>query len=42
MMTKIEGISKQWITEGVGMVKQETYDGNRNLTSYSELTKFEN
>ena len=42
MMTKIEGSSKQWITEGVGMVKQESYDANGNLSAYSELTKFEN
>ena len=40
MMLKIEGSSKQWIAEGIGMVKQESYDDNGKLTSYSELTKF--
>ena len=42
MMAKIEGSSKQWIAEGVGMVKQESYDANGNLTAYSELTEFNN
>ena len=42
MMMKIEGSSKQWIAEGIGMVKQESYDDKGNLTGYSELTKFEN
>lgn len=42
MMVKIEGSSKQWITEGIGMVKQESYDDKGNMTGYSELTKFEN
>lgn len=42
MMMKIEGSSKQWIAEGVGMVKQESYDDKGNITGYSELTKFEN
>ncbi len=42
MMMNIEGSSKQWIAEGVGMVKQESYDDNGNLSGYSELTKFEN
>ena len=41
MMMKIEGSSKQWIAEGIGMVKQESYDDKGNLTAYSELTKFE-
>ena len=42
MMMKIEGSSKQWIAEGVGMVKQESYDDKGKQTGYSELTKFEN
>lgn len=41
MMAKIEGSSKQWVAEEVGMVKQESYDSNGKLTGYSELTKFE-
>ena len=33
--------TKGWIAEGVGMVKQESYDDNGNLMNYSELTKFD-
>lgn len=40
MMMKIEGSSKQWIAEGYGMVKQESFDNKGNLTGYSELTEF--
>lgn len=40
MMMNIEGSSKQWIAEGIGMVKQESYDDKGNLSGYSELTKF--
>jgi len=40
MMMKIESSSKQWIAEGVGMVKEESYDAKGNLAGYSELTKF--
>ncbi|MFH6603618.1 hypothetical protein ACEZ3G_09035 [Maribacter algicola] len=35
-----EMISKLWLAEGVGMVKQETYKKNGNLMSTTELTKF--
>ncbi|WP_298530366.1 hypothetical protein [uncultured Algibacter sp.] len=31
---------KEWVAEGVGMVKNETYNKKGNLMSYSELTKF--
>ncbi len=40
MMMKVKGSSKQWIAEGFGMVKQESYDDKGRLTGYSELTKF--
>jgi len=33
--------SKQWLAEGVGMVKSEEYDKKGNLVSKSILTKFE-
>lgn len=32
--------SKLWLAEGVGMVKQETYKKNGDLTSKMELTKY--
>ncbi|GGZ91408.1 TapB family protein [Algibacter mikhailovii] len=31
---------KEWVSEGIGMVKNETYNKKGNLISYSELTKF--
>ena len=34
------GTSKQWLSEGVGMVKSEEYDTNGNLMSYSLLTSY--
>lgn len=34
------GTSKQWLSEGVGMVKQENYSGDGKLTSSSMLTTF--
>ncbi|MCM4150959.1 hypothetical protein DHD05_05085 [Arenibacter sp. N53] len=34
--------SKLWLTEGVGMVKQETYKKNGDLTNQMQLTKFNN
>ena len=34
--------SKQWLTEGIGMVKNEEYDQKGNLVSKSILTKLEN
>lgn len=36
------GTSKQWIAEGVGMVKQEDYSRNGRVTSSSLLTAFSN
>lgn len=32
--------NKEWIAEGVGMVKSENYNKNGKLMGYSELTKF--
>ena len=32
--------NKLWLSEGVGMIKQETYKKNGNLMSSTELTKF--
>ncbi len=40
MGAKIEMNTKQWLAEGVGMVKQESYKRNGNLMSRTELTKF--
>lgn len=31
--------NKEWIAEGVGMVKSENYNKNGKLMGYSELTK---
>lgn len=39
MGANIELLSKLWLAEGVGMVKQETYKQNGDLMSRSELTK---
>lgn len=32
--------NKEWIAEGIGMVKSENYNSKGKLMSYSELTKF--
>lgn len=40
MGASIEMNTKQWLAEGVGMVKQESYKKNGNLMSRMELTKF--
>ena len=40
MGANIEMNTKQWLAEGVGMVKQESYKKNGNLMSRMELTKF--
>lgn len=34
------GTAKQWLSKGVGMVKQEDYNGNGKLTGSSMLTAF--
>ena len=40
MGATIEMNSKQWLAEGVGMIKQESYKKNGDLMSKTELTKF--
>ncbi|MFS4418701.1 hypothetical protein [Maribacter sp. 2307ULW6-5] len=40
MMVKQNFPSRVWLAEGVGMVKQETYNKKGNLMSSMELTKF--
>ncbi len=42
MGANIEMLSKMWLTEGIGMVKQEMYKKNGDLLSRSELSKFNN
>jgi len=42
MGIKFSGSSKEWISEGVGVVKQESYSKKGKLTSSSELTAFNN
>jgi len=39
MVAKIEMTSKDWFAEGVGMVRNESYNKKGKLTGYSELTK---
>ena len=39
---KMSYTTKSWIAEGVGMVKQESYDDKGNMINYSDLTKFNN
>jgi len=41
MGVKVRGSSKLWLAEGVGMVKQESYNKKGKLISKSLLTKFE-
>ena len=38
MLVKIEGSSKEWYAEGVGMVRSESYNKSGKLAGYSELT----
>ncbi|ULC59141.1 hypothetical protein MBM09_14690 [Flaviramulus sp. BrNp1-15] len=40
MGMKMQYKIKEWIAEGVGMVKSESYNKNGKLTGYSELTSF--
>ena len=39
-MANMEMSNKVWISEGVGMIKQETYGKNGKLMSRMELTKY--
>jgi hypothetical protein len=40
MMANVEMSNKVWISEGVGMIKQESYGKNGKLMSRMELTKY--
>ena len=40
MMIKVQGKSKEWYAEGVGLVRSESYNKKGKLLGYSELTKF--
>jgi hypothetical protein len=40
MGIKVSGSAKQWLAEGVGMVKQENYNKKGKLAGYMELTAF--
>jgi hypothetical protein len=40
MGIKVSGTAKQWLAEGIGMVKQEDYNKKGKRTSWSELTAF--
>jgi hypothetical protein len=39
-IVKIEGSSTEWYSEGIGMVRSESYNGKGKLTGYSVLTSF--
>lgn len=41
MVMKIQASSKEWYSEGVGMVRSESYNKKGKMTGYSELTKLE-
>ncbi len=41
LVVNIQGSSKEWYAEGVGMVRSESYSKKGKLMGYSELTKFE-
>ena len=41
MMVKVEGSSKEWYAEGIGLIRSESYNKKGKLTRYSELTKLE-
>ncbi len=41
MIMKIQASSKEWYSEGVGMVRSESYNKKGKLTGYSELTKLD-
>ncbi|NRA12659.1 MAG: hypothetical protein HRT57_11950 [Crocinitomicaceae bacterium] len=40
VIMNIEGSSTEWYSEGIGMVRSESYNGNGKLTGYTVLTKF--
>jgi len=41
MIVKVEGASKEWYAEEIGMVRSESYNKKGKLIGYSELTKLE-
>lgn len=41
MMKNVQMTSKLWLAEGVGMVRQESYDKKGSLVTRTELTKFD-
>lgn len=41
MVVNIEGSSKEWYAEEVGIIRSESYNKNGKLMGYSELTKLE-
>ncbi|MFT6244276.1 MAG: hypothetical protein ACJA0U_000588 [Salibacteraceae bacterium] len=41
-IVKIEGSSTEWYSEGIGMVRSESFNGKGKLTGYSELTMVTN
>ncbi|NET34139.1 MAG: hypothetical protein F6K19_19300 [Cyanothece sp. SIO1E1] len=41
MIMKVQASSKEWYSEGVGMVRSESYNKKGKMTGYSELTKLE-
>lgn len=42
MMIRVQGSSKEWYAENIGMVRSESYNKKGKLMGYSELTKLEN
>jgi hypothetical protein len=38
MMIKIQGASKEWYAENIGLIRSESYNKKGKLTGYSELT----
>jgi hypothetical protein len=41
MLVKVESSSKEWYSEGVGLVRSEYYNKKGKLNGYSELTSFQ-
>ena len=41
MVMKVQASTKEWYSEGVGMVRSESYNKKGKLTGYSELTKLD-
>lgn len=42
MMIRVQGASKEWYAENIGLVRSESYNKKGKLMGYSELTKLEN